>query len=70
MVLRRIPMRLWVVAKASPAKSKKKPQHGRYTKSKLTKAVRKPKVTGVEPAFIADVEERDITFEGLLRQRN
>src|SRR5258708_3112874 len=36
-------------------------------KSKLTKAVRKPKATWVEPKFYADVEYRDITSEGLLR---
>jgi bifunctional non-homologous end joining protein LigD len=37
-------------------------------KSKLTKPVRKPKATWVEPIFFADVEYRDITSEGLLRQ--
>jgi bifunctional non-homologous end joining protein LigD len=37
-------------------------------KSKLTKAIRKPKATWVDPVFIADVEYRDITSEGLLRQ--
>jgi len=37
-------------------------------KSKLTKPIRKPKATWVEPAFFADVEYRDITSEGLLRQ--
>jgi bifunctional non-homologous end joining protein LigD len=36
-------------------------------KSKLTKAIRKPKATWVEPKFFADVEYRDITSEGLLR---
>lgn len=36
-------------------------------KSKLTRAIRKPKATWVEPTFIADVEYRDITSEGLLR---
>lgn len=36
-------------------------------KSKLTKPVRKPKATWVEPSFVADVEYRDITSEGLLR---
>jgi bifunctional non-homologous end joining protein LigD len=36
-------------------------------KSKLTKAIRKPKATWVEPVFYADVEYRDITSEGLLR---
>ncbi|WP_349628109.1 non-homologous end-joining DNA ligase [Bradyrhizobium lablabi] len=36
-------------------------------KSKLTKPVRKPKATWVEPKFFADVEYRDITSEGLLR---
>jgi bifunctional non-homologous end joining protein LigD len=37
-------------------------------KSKLTKPIRKPKATWVEPMFFADVEYRDITSEGLLRQ--
>ena len=37
-------------------------------KSKLTKQVKKPKATWVEPTFFADVEFRDITSEGLLRQ--
>ena len=36
-------------------------------KSKLTKPVRKPKATWVEPKFFADIEYRDITSEGLLR---
>jgi bifunctional non-homologous end joining protein LigD len=36
-------------------------------KSKLTKPIRKPKATWVEPNFYADVEYRDITSEGLLR---
>jgi ATP-dependent DNA ligase len=37
-------------------------------KSKLTKPVKKPKATWVEPSFTAEVEYRDITSEGLLRQ--
>jgi hypothetical protein len=37
-------------------------------KSKLTKPIRKPKATWVEPSFMAEVEFRDITSEGLLRQ--
>lgn len=37
-------------------------------KSKLTKPVKKLKATWVEPSFVADVEFRDITSEGLLRQ--
>ncbi|XIA64212.1 hypothetical protein ACFIOY_35795 [Bradyrhizobium sp. TZ2] len=36
-------------------------------KSKLTKHIRKPKATWVEPKFYADVEYRDVTTEGLLR---
>jgi bifunctional non-homologous end joining protein LigD len=36
-------------------------------KSKLTKPIRKPKATWVEPQFFADVEYRDLTSEGLLR---
>jgi hypothetical protein len=35
-------------------------------KSKLTKPIKKPKATWVEPTFFADVEYRDITSEGLL----
>jgi bifunctional non-homologous end joining protein LigD len=37
-------------------------------KSKLTKPIKKPKATWVEPLFVADVEYRDIRSEGLLRQ--
>ncbi|WP_245321911.1 hypothetical protein [Bradyrhizobium sp. LTSPM299] len=37
-------------------------------KSKLTKPVKKPKATWVEPLFTADVEFKDITSEGLLQQ--
>jgi bifunctional non-homologous end joining protein LigD len=37
-------------------------------KARLTKPVKKPKATWVEPRFYADVEYRDITSEGLLRQ--
>jgi bifunctional non-homologous end joining protein LigD len=37
-------------------------------KSKLTKPIKKPKATWVEPTFFAEVEYRDITSEGLLRQ--
>ncbi|WP_456632428.1 ATP dependent DNA ligase [Bradyrhizobium sp. URHC0002] len=37
-------------------------------KSKLTKAIRKPKATWVEPSLVAEVEYRDITSERLLRQ--
>ena len=33
----------------------------------LTKPIKKPKATWVEPTFVADVEYRDITSEGLLR---
>ncbi|WFU77019.1 non-homologous end-joining DNA ligase [Bradyrhizobium sp. CB2312] len=36
-------------------------------KAKLTKPIKKPKATWVEPAFYAEVEYRDITSEGLLR---
>lgn len=36
-------------------------------KAKLTKPVRKPKATWVEPTFFADIEYRDITSDGLLR---
>src|SRR6202023_1443473 len=37
-------------------------------KSKLTKPIKKPKATWVEPSFVADVEFPDVTSEGLLRQ--
>jgi bifunctional non-homologous end joining protein LigD len=36
-------------------------------KSKLTRHIRKPRATWVEPQFYADIEYRDITSEGLLR---
>ena len=36
-------------------------------KSKLTKPIRKPKATWVQPQYYADIEYRDITSEGLLR---
>ncbi|WP_456770937.1 ATP dependent DNA ligase [Bradyrhizobium sp. USDA 4448] len=36
-------------------------------KTKLTKPVKKPKATWVEPQFYAEIEYRDITSEGLLR---
>jgi bifunctional non-homologous end joining protein LigD len=36
--------------------------------SKLTRPVRKPKATWVEPKFTAEIEYRDITSEGLIRQ--
>jgi len=35
-------------------------------KSKLTKSIKKLKATWVAPKFLADVEYRDITSEGLL----
>lgn len=35
--------------------------------SKLTRTIRKPKATWVEPQFYADIEYRDITSDGLLR---
>ena len=36
-------------------------------KTKLSKALKKPNATWVEPTFVAEVEYRDITSEGLLR---
>jgi bifunctional non-homologous end joining protein LigD len=36
-------------------------------KSKLSKPLKKPKATWVEPVFTAEIEYRDITSEGLLR---
>ena len=36
-------------------------------KSKLSKQLKKPKATWVEPVFTAEIEYRDITSEGLLR---
>lgn len=38
--------------------------------SKLSKPIKKPKATWVEPSFFADVEFRDVTSEGLLRQNS
>ena len=37
-------------------------------KSKLSKPLKKPKATWVDPVFMAEIEYRDITSEGLLRQ--
>ena len=37
-------------------------------KSKLSKPLKKPRVTWVEPTFMAEIEYRDITSEGLLWQ--
>jgi bifunctional non-homologous end joining protein LigD len=37
-------------------------------KSKLTKPFRQPQAVWVKPSFVAEVEYRDITSEGLLRQ--
>ena len=37
-------------------------------KSKLSGKVSKPKATWVDPVLVAEVEYRDITSEGLLRQ--
>ncbi|QOZ69123.1 non-homologous end-joining DNA ligase [Bradyrhizobium arachidis] len=36
-------------------------------KSRLSKQLKKPKATWVEPKFVAEIEYRDITSEGLLR---
>jgi bifunctional non-homologous end joining protein LigD len=36
-------------------------------KSKLTKPLNAPKATWVEPQYLAEVEYRDITADGLLR---
>jgi bifunctional non-homologous end joining protein LigD len=36
-------------------------------KSKLSKPLKKPKATWVDPEFVAEIEYRDITSEGLLR---
>jgi ATP-dependent DNA ligase len=41
---------------------------GAHWRIRRARAVRKPKATWVDPVFIADVEYRDITSEGLLRQ--
>ena len=37
-------------------------------RQKLTRKIRKPKAKWVEPKFYAEVEYRDITADGLLRQ--
>jgi bifunctional non-homologous end joining protein LigD len=39
-------------------------------KSILTRPIKKPKAVWVEPSFMAEVESRDITSEGLLRQNS
>jgi hypothetical protein len=45
-------------------------RYGRQPKVKLTKPVRNTKATEVEPPFVADVEYRDVTSEGLLWQNS
>jgi bifunctional non-homologous end joining protein LigD len=47
---------------------RKRPDTVVSPKAKLTKPIKKPRATWVEPTFFADVEYRDITSEGLLRQ--
>jgi bifunctional non-homologous end joining protein LigD len=47
---------------------RRKPDEVVSPKSRLTKPVRQPKATWVEPKFYTEVEYRDITSEGLLRQ--
>ncbi|WP_456843298.1 ATP dependent DNA ligase [Bradyrhizobium sp. USDA 4486] len=37
------------------------------SKSKLSKQLKKPRATWVEPKFVAEIAYRDITSEGLLR---
>lgn len=49
------------------AQDQGRPRHRRQPKQKLTKPIKKPKATWVEPKFYADIEYRDITAEGLLR---
>src|SRR5258708_25764858 len=39
-------------------------------KSKLTRPIRKPKATWVQPTFTAEIEYPDITPQGLLRQNS
>lgn len=46
---------------------RKQLEAGVSPKSKLTKPIRKPKATWVEPQYFADIEYRDIASEGLLR---
>ncbi|WFU75034.1 hypothetical protein [Bradyrhizobium sp. CB2312] len=36
-------------------------------KSRLSKQLKRPKATWVEPKFVAEIEYRDVTSEGLLR---
>jgi ATP-dependent DNA ligase len=43
-------------------------RHGDQPKIKIDKGVQETKATWVEPNFFADIEYRDITSEGLLRQ--
>ncbi|WP_338060725.1 hypothetical protein [Bradyrhizobium valentinum] len=57
---------LTVKTKPQTRRSAHHPEGGRKT-SLTTKPIRKPKATWVKPTFVADVEYRDITSEGLLR---
>jgi hypothetical protein len=48
----------------------RKTLYGGKPQIQTDQAVRQPRATWVDPVFIADVEYRDITSEGLLRQRS
>lgn len=48
--------------------NKQAAQYGSSPKAKLTKPIKKPKATWVEPQFFADVEYRDITSEEVYRR--
>jgi bifunctional non-homologous end joining protein LigD len=56
----------WERAGPGPSPARKQLDTVVSPKSKLTKQVKKP--MAVDPIFVADVEFRDITAEGLLRQ--
>ena len=53
--------------RTTPSKIRKALDTVASPKSKLSRPLKKPKATLVEPMFFADVEYRDVTSEGLFR---
>ena len=54
-------------SRALSSQIRKQLDTGASPKSKLSKPLKKPKATWVDPLFSAEIEYRDITSEGLLR---
>ena len=54
--------------RTTSSKIRKAPNTTVSLKSKLSKPLRKAKATSVEPVFAAEIDYRDIMFEGLRRR--